>query len=111
MGHTNNELCPIAAVLRYLAICGDWDSPLFIDQHHHPLTKSYVVCDQDQSTTDSSRLSTGPLCRPQFPDRGSDNCGPGWNRGIQAVLGWWHSADFIKYIRTPSDHPGRTPQL
>ena len=40
VGRTRNKLCPVAAMLTYLAVRGDAPHSLFIDRQQQPLTKS-----------------------------------------------------------------------
>ena len=43
VGRTGNEVCPVAAVLAYLAVRGSMAGPLFIDTQQQPLTKPRFV--------------------------------------------------------------------
>ena len=43
LGQTNNTLCPVAAVLGYLAICPANPGPRFAFQDSTPLSQAHVV--------------------------------------------------------------------
>ena len=43
VGRTRNELCPVAAVLSYLAVQGSSQGPLFTDTRQQLLTKTRFV--------------------------------------------------------------------
>ena len=56
-GWTNNDLCPISAVMNFMAVCRDKKGPLFIDSRLCPVTKAHFVTE--------IRLVLGSLGIPQ----------------------------------------------
>ena len=58
IGHTNNDLCPIAAMIAYLAIWGSSKGPLFHFRSSQPLTcKRFVAEVRDVLSPPSFRIS------------------------------------------------------
>ena len=45
LGRTNTTLCPVAALLAYIAVRGDQTGPFFIDSGARPLTKARFVAE------------------------------------------------------------------
>ena len=43
MRRTNNDLCPVTALLSYLSHCGEVSGPLFHWDNHTPLSKPEFV--------------------------------------------------------------------
>ena len=104
LGATDNDLCPVAAILEYVAIRGDSPGPFFRFADETPLTKARFI----------SRVRDA-LTRAGFPCQ--NYAGHSFRIGtattasaagiedstIQA-LGRWSSTAFLTYTRTPRDH-------
>ena len=103
MGLTNNDLCPIAAMMAYLAIRGNGDGPLFRFNSGQPLTRERFVAkvrealaasgiDQNKYTGHSFRIGAATTAA---------QCGI-TDSTIQ-LLGRWESTAYLLYIRTPRE--------
>ena len=101
IGRTNNDLCPIAAMLAYIARRGGDQGPLFRRSDGQPLTRSHFVtalragltaCGFDQSKYcgHSFRIGAATTAALQgIPD------------STIKVLGRWESSAYQLYVRTP----------
>ena len=80
LGRTAAELCPVAALLSYIAARGLQDGPLFHFEDGTPLSRPALYSEGGASITERGRYGPTPLLRPQFPDWRSD-IGSGSRRG------------------------------
>jgi len=62
LGHTTSVVCPVKAVLPYLAICGSSLGPLFAFEDETPLTRTRF-----KSLLSATLKFAGPVQYPQFP--------------------------------------------
>ena len=103
LGRTGADLCPVAALLNYIATRGAQQGPFFIDSRSEPLTKSGFVTELR-----GILLSLGI---PQHHYAGHRfRIGAATSAALAGVedstiqlLGRWHSAAFLHYIRTPQE--------
>jgi len=70
LGRTDANLCPVAAVLGYIAIRGCQPGPFFTDGSEKPLLKSAFIACRDMQDPGHPRDTPRLICRPQFQDRG-----------------------------------------
>ena len=103
LGKTGNELCPVAAALGYMAVRGDQPGPFFIDADSRPLRKAQFV------TELCAILSNLGWPQEQFAGH-SFYIGAATTAALSGVedstiqlMGRWHNAAFLRYIRTPSE--------
>ena len=101
IGRTNNDLCPVMAMLAYLAKRGGDQGPLFRLNDGRPLTRSHFVTalraglsasgiDQSQYCGHSFRIGAATTAAQQgIPD------------STIKMLGRWESSDYQLYVRTP----------
>ncbi len=104
VGVTKNKLCPVTAMLAYLALRGNGPGFLFRFQDGKLLTKSRFV--------DAVRaaLFTAGLCPKDYAGHSfrigaattANACG--LNEPTIQMLGRWTSSAYSVYIRTPRDH-------
>ena len=103
VGRTGRDLCPVAAVLGYIAIRGPQPGPFFLNPRGQPITKAHFVGEvriiigslgfpQEQFAGHSFRIGAATLAALAGMEDSS----------IQ-LLGWWSSAAFLRYIRTPPE--------
>ena len=101
IGRTNNDLCPIAAMMAYLAIRGDSEGPLFRFRSGQPLTHERFVAKVREalssSGTDQSKYA-GHSFRIGAATTAAQ-CGIA-DSTIQ-LLGRWESTAYLLYVRTP----------
>ena len=101
LGRTGNTLCPVAAVLGYLAICPSTPGPLFHLQDGTPLSRTHLV------THIRDALSCAGIDASQFSGHSfrigaaSTAAQAGLNDSLIQMLGRWKSSAFTAYIRTP----------
>ena len=101
LGRTNNELCPVSAMLNFLVARKGSQGPLFIDSSSRPVTKAHFVAEL--------RLVLGLLGVPQDHYAGhSFRIGAATSAALAGVedstiqmLGRWQSSAYLRYIRTP----------
>ncbi len=107
LGQTGSPLCPIAALLAYIASRRDTPGPFFRDTHGNPLTKGVFV-----------RRICRALTRLGFP--AAQFAGHSFRIGAATAaveagledsaiqsLGCWSSSAFLLYIRTPKNQLAR----
>ena len=103
VGRTGDELCPVAAVLAYLAIRGSTPGPLFIDAENRPLLKARFV-DRIRAILDATGYPSDQFAGHSFRIGAATAAA---QAGIQdstiQALGRWNSAAFLTYIRTPKE--------
>ena len=101
LGKTGCNLCPVAAILGYVAARGDQQGPFFVTKEAKPLTKHVFV-------TEVRKV----LARLGLPDHQyaghSFRIGAATSAALAGVedstiqlLGRWQSGAFLRYIRTP----------
>ena len=101
VGRTHNDLCPVAAVLAYLAACGSVPGPLFIDANHRPLTTTKFVT-RIQGILDEVGYPSHQFAGHSFRiGAATEAARAGLEDSLIQALGRWHSAAFLTYIRTP----------
>ncbi len=110
LGATNDILCPVTAVLSYLAIRPSSPGPLFVLQSGAPLSRQFLVSRIRQALANSDwdvakfsghsfRIGAATTtARAGIPDS-----------TIQ-LLGRWKSSAFIRYIRPPSSQLASVPR-
>lgn len=103
LGKTGKDLCPVSALLGYIAVRGAQQGPFFVDTKSHPVCKSWFVAElrkviavlglpQDQFAGHSFRIGAATSAALAGMEDSS----------IQ-LLGRWQSAAFLRYIRTPPE--------
>ena len=103
VGTTANDLCPVAAILAYVAARGDRVGPFFRFRDDSPLTKARFVARIREALTQAGfaqRDYSGHSFRIGAASAAAQAGLP--DSTIQA-LGRWSSAAFLSYIRTPRD--------
>ena len=101
VGKTDNSLCPVSAILAYVARRGDAPGAFFRFRSDAPLTKTRFV------THVREALLRAGICYQNYSGH-SFRIGAATaaaQAGIQdstiQALGRWNSAAFLRYIRTP----------
>ena len=105
LGRADDDLCPVAAILAYLAIRGDAAGPLFRRSSTDPLTKAWFVSEVRRN------LASLGLCQAHYAGH-SFRIGAATAAGIEdstiQALGCWSSAAFLSYICLPREYLART---
>ena len=103
LGRTGNLLCPVAAVLAYLAIRPQSPGPLFIFSDGSYLTRDRLVAHLraglQQAGVDASRFS-GHSFRIGAATMAAQ---AGIEDAVIKMLGRWKSSAYQRYVRTPRD--------
>ena len=101
LGATKNPLCPVMAMLAYLAIRGSAAGPLFIRSNGSPLTRSFLV---DSLKTALSQCGIDPAKYNGHSFRigaATTAAACGIPDATIKMLGRWQSSAYSLYIRTP----------
>lgn len=101
VGRTNNELCPVAAMLAYLAIRGFDRGPLFQTEDGQPLTRAKLVC-LLRATLAAAGID--PTCYSGHSFRigaATAAAANGISDSTIQTLGRWASDSYLRYIRLP----------
>ena len=108
LGRADDDLCPVAARLAYLAIRGDAAGPLFRRSNGDPLTKAWFV-----SEVRRTWASLG-LCQAHYAGHSfrigaaTAAAAAGIEDSTIQALGRWSSAAFLSYIRLLREYLART---
>lgn len=101
IGRSGSNVCPVAAMLAYLAVRPSTPGPLLVHRDGTPLTRTYLVSavrtalsqagyNTAQYTGHSFRIGAATAAaRAGLPD------------SLIQTLGRWRSPAFLRYIRTP----------
>ena len=107
LGRTDTQLCPVAALLAYLAIRGPGEGPLFYFKDGRALTRSRLVAELRKTLAECN-------LRPQDYAGHSFRIGAATTAaacGVPAetimTLGRWKSQAYRLYIRLPSEQLAR----
>ena len=107
LGRTDTQLCPVAALLAYLAVRGPGEGPLFRFEDGRALTRTRLV-------TEVRRSLAGCNLRPQDYSGHSFRIGAattaaacGASAETIMTLGRWKSQAYRLYIRLPSEQLAR----
>ena len=103
VGRTDRELCPVGAILAYVAARGDRQGPFFLSSSMSPLTKPTFITEL--------RKILMALGLPDVNYAGhSFRIGAATSAALAGVedstiqlLGRWQSAAFLRYVRTPRE--------
>ena len=103
LGRTGNALCPVAAILNYIAVRGSIPGAFFLNSNNQTVLKPWFV--------NQIRAILGSLGLPQHDYAGhSFRIGAATTAALAGVedsviqtLGRWHSAAFLQYIRMPRE--------
>ena len=100
LGRTQDILCPVAAVLAYMAIRPPGAGPLFIHQDGTPLSRTQLVS-KVRETLSNAGLQVGGFSGHSFCiGAASTAAQAGIPDSLIQTLGRWKSAAFLSYLRT-----------
>ena len=103
MGKTDTTVCPVVAVLSYLAVRRASDGPLFIHANGLPLTRDQFVSEVKkalQKAQIDSSLYSGHSFRIGAASAAAAAGVPAY---FIKMLGRWESEAYHLYIRTPRE--------
>ena len=111
LGSTGDDLCPVAALLAYIAIRGGSPGPLFCHPNGKPLTRTQVIAATRQALVTlglDSQLYAGHSFRTGAATTAAE-CG--LEDSLIKALGRWKSEAFHLYIKTPRDKLAQIPRI
>ena len=101
IGRTDDLLCPVTAVLAYMAIKAATDGPFFIRTNGTPLTKPYFVAKVREALM-AAGLPYQHFAGHSFRIGAATTAAKaGLEDSTICTLGRWNSTAFLTYIRTP----------
>lgn len=104
VGRTGDDLCPVKAMLAYLAVRkGEPGAPLFLYQDGTPLTRSKFV----GVAVSASGLPKGEFAGHSFRAGATV---AGVEDSLIQTLGRWRSSAYLLYIRIPREELGQMSQ-
>ena len=101
LGRTGNILCPVSAILAYLAIRPPEPGPLFIFEDGSSLSRPRLVHSLRQALTASGFDALQYNGHSFRIGAASTAARAGLNDSLIKTLGRWHSSAYTRYIRTP----------
>ena len=104
LGHTFQPLCPVVAVLSYLAICPSTPGPFFVFSDGSPLSRERLISALSQALKDSGVDPSNFKGHSFRIGAATTATKVGLSDSLIRVLGRWHSSAFMSYIRTPKGH-------
>ena len=104
VGKTNNELCPVTALLSYLARRGNAPGPLFQWDNHLPLSKSKFV-DHVRQALSAANIPAHSYAGHSFRiGAATTAASAGIEDSIIQTLGRWKSSAYLLYVRLNPSH-------
>ena len=101
IGKTGSEICPISAVLPYLAIRGQDEGPLFRLQDGRPLTR-IILIQRLRATLTLAGVDCGRYSGHSFRiGTATTAIARGVSEATVQTLGRWASDSFKRYVRIP----------
>ncbi len=101
VGRTEADVCPVGAVTLYLQSRGDDAGPFFLDHDSETVTKPWFV-QQVRKALQDLNLPAHLYAGHSFRIGAATSAAlSGVEDSLIQTLGRWHSAAFLKYIRTP----------
>lgn len=103
LGRTNVDLCPVAALLAYIAVRPSTQGPLFIFRDGTPLTRDKLVVAVRQALGQAG-IESAMYSGHSFRIGAATTAAlMGVEDSMIKMLGRWESAAYQRYIRTPRD--------
>ena len=101
VGRTGSQICPVAAVLSFLAIRPPSEGPLFVHADGAPLTRSQLVS-AIRSALENSGVDVRRYSGHSFRIGAATAAAQvGLPDSLIQTLGRWRSSAYLRYIRTP----------
>ena len=98
---TGTDICPVSARSQYLVSRGSLQGPFFLDEDGKPLTKPDFVR-RLRDILQSLGIPTNQYAGHSFRIGAATTAAMvGIEDSVIQMLGRWHSAAFLRYVRTP----------
>ena len=111
LGSTGNNICPVSALLQYLAIRPTAPGPLFISHEEKYLPKEMLIHRVRQALADAgidSSFYSGHSFRIGAATTAA-TCG--LNDSLIKTLGCWESSSYLVYIKIPPTELARSQSI
>ena len=103
IGRTQNEICPVAAILAYLALRGQDDGPLFRLSDGRPLSRQLLV-EKVRSALQEANVDCARYSGHSFRIGAATTAiARGISESTVQTLGRWASDSFKRYVRIPRE--------
>ena len=103
LGRTGLDLCPVAAILAYVAVRGDQPGPFFLTWAGAPLTKQAFV-EEVRKLLRALELPEDAYAGHSFRIGAATSAVlAGVEDSAIQLLGRWKSSAFLRYVRTPQE--------
>ena len=104
IGRTDCDLCPVAAVLSYMASRGSGPGPLFVFSDGTPLTRTRFV-EKVKGALDKAGVDNSCYSGHSFRSGAATTAAEqGIGEATIKTLGRWKSSAYQVYIKTPREH-------
>ena len=103
LGRTGTSLCPVSAVLAYLAIRPSSPGPLFVFQDGTPLTRTQLVSHLKEAFSCIGETTANYSGHSFRIGAATTAARAGLSDSFIQTLGRWRSSAFTTYIRSPAD--------
>ena len=101
LGKTSSDLCPVAALLNYLAVRSKVDGPLFMFKDGRSLTRQRFVV-KVRGALQKSGLDKGKYCSHSFRIGAATTAAArGLEDSVIKTLGRWRSLAYLQYVKIP----------
>ena len=100
LGRTGRTICPVAAILNYLALRGQQPGPLFTFQDGSPLSKQKLLTHLHQALECQGVDCSGITGHSFRIGAASTAARVGLEDSLIQTLGRWRSSAYLRYIRT-----------
>ena len=101
VGRMGNELCPVAAVLSYMALRGPGSGPLFRFKNGKPLTRSSFVAKLRETLEVAGVDCSGYSGHSLRIGAATTAASKGIQDSLIKTMGRWQSVAYKLYVRTP----------
>ena len=102
IGRTNSRICPVTAILAYLAIRSSASGPLFLHADGAPLTRPELISAVHLALT-TTGMDLSRYTGHSFRIGAATSAAlAGLPDSLIQALGRWKSSSFLRYIRTPT---------
>ena len=94
LGRTNRDICPVAAIISYIATCSLSSAPLFRFEDGTLLMRPRLL----RATLRSEGIDASKYAGHSF------RIGAGIEDSLKKILGRWQSAAYSQYVWIPPDN-------
>ena len=103
LGRTNMVLCPVAALLAYIAVRPSIAGPLFIYKDGTPLTREKLVVAVRHALEQLGHVASQYSGHSFRIGAATTAAWAGLEDSVVKMMGRWESSAYLRYIRTPRD--------